>query len=83
MKADPVDAVPAEPQQGARAGIWQIETVREVLVKTIDGNESNEAEFTSWQSYWAYAKEVRRGRRYVWSANVLIHHLSRDVDIHT
>ena len=39
-------------------------------MKTIDGNESNEADFTSWQSYWAYAKEVRRGRRYVWSANV-------------
>ena len=36
----------------------------------MDGDESNEVEFASWRSYWAYAKEVRRGRRYVWSNEV-------------
>ena len=36
----------------------------------MEGDKLNEAEFASWRSYWAYAKEVRRGRRYVWSREV-------------
>ena len=34
------------------------------------GDVSSEVEFASWQSYLTYAKEVRRGRRYVWPENV-------------
>ena len=33
-------------------------------------DKADEAEFASWRSYWAYAKEVRRGCRYVWSREV-------------
>ena len=36
----------------------------------MNGQESNEVEFASWQSYWAFSREVRRGRRYVWSNEV-------------
>ena len=36
----------------------------------MDGHEPNKGEFASWRSYWAYANEVRHGRRYVWSDEV-------------
>ena len=39
-------------------------------MEAMSEDESNETEFSSWRSYWDYAKEVRRGRRYVWSRKV-------------
>ena len=40
------------------------------MTNVIGGDAPHAVEFASWQSYWAYSKAVRRGRRYIWSTDV-------------